>query len=48
MNNADRLILLEKAKQFFRNEIVEAHIIGACERASKLTNYNVNLFCISI
>lgn len=44
MNNAERLALLEKAKQFFRDEIVEAHIIGACNRASKLSNYNVNPF----
>ncbi|MBV7269654.1 PmeII family type II restriction endonuclease [Winogradskyella luteola] len=44
MNNAERLALLEKAKQFFRDEIVQAHITTACTKAGKLSNYNVNPF----
>jgi len=44
MNEEQRLLLLEKAKDFFRTEIVEAHISTACKKAGKLVNYNVNLF----
>ena len=44
MNDIQRLQLLEKAKQFFRDEIVEAHITKACAKAGKLSNYNVNPF----
>lgn len=44
MHEKQRLILLEKAKEFFRNEIVEAHITTACKKAGKLSNYNVNPF----
>lgn len=44
MEEKQRIILLEKAKKFFRNEIVEAHITTACKKASKLSNYNVNPF----
>jgi hypothetical protein len=44
MEEKQRIILLEKAKQFFRSEIVEAHITTACKKASKLSNYNVNPF----
>lgn len=44
MNEEQRLLLLEKAKNFFRNEIVEAHISIACKKVGKLSNYNVNPF----
>lgn len=44
MEERQRIILLEKAKEFFRNEIVEAHITTACKKAGKLSNYNVNPF----
>ncbi|WP_157208577.1 PmeII family type II restriction endonuclease [Mariniflexile maritimum] len=44
MEENQRLILLNKAKEFFRNEIVEKHVIDACNRASKLKNYNINPF----
>jgi len=44
MNEEQRLLLLEKAKDFFRTEIVEAHISTACKKAVKLVNYNVNPF----
>jgi len=44
MEEKQRVNLLEKAKEFFRNEIVEAHITTACKKAGKLSNYNVNPF----
>ncbi len=44
MEEAQRLILLAKAKEFFKNEIVEAHIKTGCKKAGKLSNYNVNPF----
>lgn len=44
MNNLQRKQILENAKQFFRDEIVQNHIDGACKRASKLSEYNVNPF----
>lgn len=44
MNEEQRLLLLEKAKDFFRTEIVDAHISTACKKAGKLSNYNVNPF----
>lgn len=44
MNNVQRKKIIENAKTFFRNEIVQNHIDGACKRASKLSEYNVNPF----
>ncbi len=44
MEEKQRIVLFEKAKYFFRNEIVEAHISTACVKAGKLANYNVNPF----
>jgi len=44
MNEKERLIILEKAKAFFKNEIVESHITVGCKNASQLKNYNVNPF----
>ncbi|MFT5915459.1 MAG: hypothetical protein ACJAWV_002296 [Flammeovirgaceae bacterium] len=44
MEEAQRIELLEKAKSFFRKEIVGAHLNVACKKASKLSNYNVNPF----
>lgn len=44
MDNKLRKQIIENAKAFFRNEIVQSHITGACERASKLSEYNVNPF----
>ncbi len=44
MEEKQQIILLKKAKEFFRNEIVEAHITTACKKAGKLSNYNVNPF----
>ena len=44
MNESDRLRILENAKQFFRDEIVDVHINKACKNAGKLKSYNVNPF----
>jgi len=44
MEERQRLILLNKAKEIFKNEIVEAHITIGCKKASQLKNYNVNPF----
>ena len=44
MEESQRILLLEKAKEYFRNEIVDAHITTACKKAGKLSNYNVNPF----
>ncbi|MDD2982106.1 MAG: PmeII family type II restriction endonuclease [Crocinitomicaceae bacterium] len=44
MDNLQRKQIIENAKTFFRNEIVQNHIDGACKRASKLSEYNVNPF----
>ncbi len=44
MDNIHRKQIIENAKQFFRNEIVQSHLNGACERASRLSEYNVNPF----
>jgi hypothetical protein len=44
MDNIQRKQIIENAKIFFRNEIVQNHIDGACKRASKLSEYNVNPF----
>lgn len=46
MDLEKRILLLEKAKEFFKNEIVEAHINVACKKARKLSNYNINPFLI--
>ncbi|MEP2025334.1 MAG: PmeII family type II restriction endonuclease [Reichenbachiella sp.] len=44
MNELQRKQIIENAKNFFRSEIVHNHINGACERASKLSEYNINPF----
>jgi hypothetical protein len=44
MNNIQRKQIIENAKTFFRNEIVQSHINGACKRASRLSEYNINPF----
>lgn len=44
MDNSQRKRILENAKDFFREEIVQSHIDGACKRASRLSSYNVNPF----
>lgn len=44
MNESQRKQILESAKNFFRDEIVQSHLEGACNRASKLSEYNINPF----
>ncbi|MFV0571669.1 MAG: PmeII family type II restriction endonuclease [Xanthomarina gelatinilytica] len=44
MEDKQRLLLLKKAKSFFRDVIVQVHITVACTKASNLKNYNVNPF----
>ena len=44
MDDKQRKQILDNAKTFFRNEITQGHIDGACKRASKLSEYNVNPF----
>ena len=44
MEEKQRVLLLENAKEFFKNEIVEAHINTACKKASRLSSYNINPF----
>ncbi|CAL2107053.1 Type II restriction endonuclease EcoO109I-like protein [Tenacibaculum sp. 190524A02b] len=38
--------IIESAKNFFREEIVKSHINKACDKASKLSEYNINPFLI--
>lgn len=44
MNESQRKQILESAKNFFKDEIVQSHLEGACNRASKLSEYNINPF----
>src|SRR6187402_1417756 len=44
MDINQRKQIIENAKIFFRTEIVQNHIEGACNRAAKLSKYNVNPF----
>lgn len=44
MNKKEQAKILKNAKDFFRDEIVEAHINKGCLKAGKLANYNVNPF----
>ena len=44
MDNKHRKQILENAKSFFREEIVQNHIDRACKKASLLSEYNVNPF----
>jgi len=44
MDQIQRVELLNRAKDFFRNYIIDAHINKAAAVAGKLKNYNVNPF----
>lgn len=46
MDDSQRIQILKNAKEFFKNEIVSNHIEKSCEKASKLSNYNVNPFLL--
>ncbi len=44
MDEKERLKILTNVKNFFRNEIVNAHVNKACKSAAKLDSYNINPF----
>lgn len=44
MTEPQRKQILENAKNFFKDTIVENHINIGCKKASKLSNYNINPF----
>ncbi len=44
MNPEQQAHIIENAKTFFREEIVDRHIKVACAKAAKLDNYHVNPF----
>jgi len=44
MDQEQQVKILYRARSFFREELVHAHINGACKRAGKLSEYNVNPF----
>jgi len=46
MTEEQRSLILKNAQDFFRKEIVDAHLGSACEKASKLKSYNVNPFLV--
>ncbi|MBC3758225.1 restriction endonuclease [Hyunsoonleella sp. SJ7] len=47
MNDIQRERILHNAKEFFRNEIVHAHLDGAVNRASSLKSYKINPFLLA-
>jgi hypothetical protein len=44
MTNEERVLILNRAKEFFRDELVASHVNRACTAAGHLANYNVNPF----
>lgn len=46
MTENERILILNNAKEFFREEIVRAHLEGACKRASNLEEYKINPFLL--
>lgn len=47
MNDLQRIRILNNAKEFFRNEIVNSHLEGATKRASSLKSYKINPFLLA-
>ncbi len=47
MNHTQRKEIIDRAKAFFKAEIVHKHINNACHKASQLNEYNVNPFLLS-
>ncbi|HMC00169.1 MAG TPA: PmeII family type II restriction endonuclease [Flavobacteriaceae bacterium] len=47
MNDIQRAKILNNAKEFFRNEIVNSHLQGAVKRASSLRSYKINPFLLA-
>ncbi|MFR9540437.1 MAG: PmeII family type II restriction endonuclease [Rikenellaceae bacterium] len=46
MNEAERNEIIEKAKDFFREEIFKPHLENGCVKASTLKSYNINPFLV--
>ncbi|HEA30447.1 MAG TPA: restriction endonuclease [Leeuwenhoekiella sp.] len=46
MTEEQRTLILKNAQDFFRREIVAAHLGAACDKASRLKSYNVNPFLV--
>ncbi|MDO5972207.1 PmeII family type II restriction endonuclease [Flavivirga aquimarina] len=47
MDDLQRIKILNNAKDFFRNEIVNSHLEGATKRASSLKSYKINPFLLA-
>jgi len=47
MDEQSQIEILLKAKEFFKEEIVDPHINKACSRAAKLDSYNLNPFLLN-
>ncbi len=46
MNNLNKEEIIEKAKDFFRDELFKPHAEVGCVKAAKLKSYNVNPFLV--
>ncbi|MFR9597415.1 MAG: restriction endonuclease, partial [Rikenellaceae bacterium] len=46
MTEIERSEIIEKAKDFFRDEVFKPHLENGCVKASKLKSYNVNPFLV--
>lgn len=46
MTEEQKIEIIRKAKDFFSEEIFNVHINQACERASKIKEYNINPFLV--
>ncbi|MGB5942105.1 MAG: PmeII family type II restriction endonuclease [Leeuwenhoekiella sp.] len=46
MTENERQLILKNAQDFFRKEIIGAHLGKACENASKLKSYKINPFLV--
>lgn len=46
MTEIERDEIIEKAKEFFRNEVFGPHLQQGCVKASKLKSYNINPFLV--
>lgn len=47
MTEKERVQILINSKEFFKKEIIEAHLSGACRRAGTLSAYKMNPFLLS-
>lgn len=46
MTDIEKQEIIDKAKDFFRNELFAVHLATGCTKASKLKSYNINPFLI--